>query len=314
MKTRFISSVYRIIISGFLIASTGGLQGQVIQNGDFENWTAIPNTFGGEDPAQWKSTNAATAGGNIKAITKDPDAYHGNYALQIKPLISFDENDTITAGIVLGTAPLSFSHPYKLTYEKGGLPAPYQKVTSVQGYYKLIKGFQTFDSVYAIVHCKDGSAPGLAGTGYFLFDTASSYKRFVVNLQQAGTACDTLMIAFLYRSNSSTPFSNAELLVDSLTVSGGSVTITGTVTTRLPSEQEPFPFLVRLAKNEIQILTHTSGKFFIQLLSIEGRLLYQREIYIEDKHLLILPGQSMNGIITITDSEGHRLTRKYFFQ
>jgi hypothetical protein len=280
---------------------------QNITNADFETWVTIPNTFGGQDPTGWKSTNAATAGANIKGITRSTDKYSGQYALSIQPLITMDANDTLTSSIVLGVAPLSFSS-YYLDYAKGGEPSPYSHVLSVNGYYKFTAGFQTFDSVYAVVLCKDANTSSLSAKGHFVFEPSQTYTPFSVpvNLVNSNPS-DSLVVAFFYKSNSATPFSNARLLVDSLFCKERS--FTGMVTpTMLQSH-------VQANENRLSVMVNRAGFYKLSVHDIDGKQLYYHTGYIFDRHEAEFPGNERAIIVVKLENEqGDVSVKKYILE
>jgi len=260
-------------ISACLLLSLN-FYGQTITNSDFENWISLPNTFGGMDPQNWTSTNAATAGANTKGITRSTDKYSGTYALALSELITPSANDTLTSAIVLGQAPLDFSN-YKLDYEKGGQVFT-KMIASVNGYYKFSKGTSSFDSAYALVMLKDAATAGYLGIGKYGFSPSASYIPFQINITQLitpGGPPDSLLIAFFYKSNNSSPLPQGKLLIDSLYYKN-IVNTTGIY------EEHNFGFTLfpNPFSETIYLNFGITGDYKIDVLSIEGRLIQEHAL------------------------------------
>lgn len=67
-----------------LLLLTSQLTAQLI-NPSFEQWQAVPSTYGAEDPVGWSSNNRVADSLNGYPIQKSTVAHSGNYALEIRP-------------------------------------------------------------------------------------------------------------------------------------------------------------------------------------------------------------------------------------
>lgn len=184
---------------------------------DFENWHVIPNAFGAMDPDSFTSTNLKTSAANRKAISRSTDAYHGQYALQLSPLIAPDSSTYLTSAIVNGIAFCDETNAYKLYLDQGGLPRRSGSPT-IFGYYKFIPDSgATADSAFVYVGAKKynfNQDTVDVCTDYFYLAPVNQYTSFSFRAFCPSIVYDTVIVAFLYTSNNTSFFPKGKLLID----------------------------------------------------------------------------------------------------
>lgn len=276
-----------------------------IVNGGFEIWKDIPNTFGGQDPEHWTSTNKVTAGSNLKGIAKTTDAYSGAFALELTPLISGDSNQFRTSAVVLGVAKLNGSD-FSIDYDHSGVPYR-SNIPYLTGFYKYIPDTMYLDSAYIRVTTQVGNWE--SGQGGLALSPTNIYKPFRVKVFSGHFGkVDTLQVGFFYQSNSTSINPKGKLIIDEVRGS-----FNDPVSVRGKDQVDKIAVFPNPFNSKLTIDLGTEDQWEILLTDISGRICYNTSTFAKS-HFMDLSSIESGLYILQLSNATERYNQKLFKQ
>jgi hypothetical protein len=143
-----------------------------------------------------------------------PQAYHGNYSLEIKPLASSSLNSTSVTYILNGAARID-SNTFQFDTLGWGVPKP-SGFQRLWGYYRYAPDSMNQDSAYLFVLSRKGSERYFLGNIVFsAIDTFSLFECWLSGFPAFEP--DTLSIGIFYSTNDTSAKPKGRLWIDFLT-------------------------------------------------------------------------------------------------
>jgi hypothetical protein len=201
-----------LIVILFVFANNIFAQKQIVA--DFEEWTPLNGWPGVEEPLGWTTLNRYTAPTGLVSVKKSPQAYHGNYSLEIKPLASSSLNSTSVTYILNGAARID-SNTFQFDTLGWGVPKP-SGFQRLWGYYRYAPDSMNQDSAYLFVLSRKGSERYFLGNIVFsAIDTFSLFECWLSGFPAFEP--DTLSIGIFYSTNDTSAKPKGRLWIDFLT-------------------------------------------------------------------------------------------------
>ncbi len=288
---------------------------QNIPNGNFEKWHSVPNSFGGEDPDGWTSTNGASEGSNRKGILKSTHSYSGNYALEIGPLISMGTKPYVAA-ICNGIAPVDWDS-FKIDYRKGGTPISYKPV-QLKGYYTYQPLVSKRDSAYIIVLLKKYDSIKrksiVVGKGSLVFSPAKDYSMFSIDIADSakGIMPDSIVIGFFFQSYT-TGFRDTanDLYIDNIFLVHNSG-----INDPISKEDQRidiYPTVLPIGNSLNLALHNISEDVYVEIYDISGREFATRQISKFSQNNTVDVSRLSTGVYFCRVSDNHKMLKTVRF-
>ncbi len=252
---------------------------QTVQNGGFETWT---NLLVFMEPAGYVTSNYASVllgtGGLPRAnVSRSTTKHSGTYAAKLE---SYAQNVGDTSGVpgLMITGALDLTN----VTIKPGIPISGGRPTELNGYYKYAEGNRPDSGIITVVLTKfNPLAAGLnvVGVGAGIFSNVDSFAKFTVPIMYTTEDTPDSVIIIMGTTTliglDSTALTSAPvgsfLYVDDLTFSGNAPNSVGSVDKLIEAALYPNPSSDIINIDYTQI---TSSDVTIQLLSIDGRVIY----------------------------------------
>lgn len=199
-----------ILLLFFSIALFG--KAQTLPNNDFENWEDMGLY---EEPEFWNSPNQLTATFGAVGVTKNEDAYSGNYAARLETIELL--GGFLQAPGLLTLAEMSFQGFDGVTFSGGYFLR--ENVSRLTGMYKYagVNGDSASVVIYNFRH-PEGEEMDTIGTGFtFLYD-ASDWTAFEVLMVNNNDHLPDTFNVMIFSSGSEDMQIGSVLLVDSLVI------------------------------------------------------------------------------------------------
>jgi len=213
------------LITWFFLLSVNA-QENVITNGGFEAWDTVPGSLQ-QNPAGWFSTNKFYPSDTTHGIRKSPDAYSGNYSMELRTPLPEQGKDSVFIMVGLGECDLKPSPIYP-SYNNGfdaGVPFDWNWDFQVSGYYKFQPNLGSKDTVFLVAE----SMASYGSSDYGIYGFAKGFTpqsdwtpfRFVA---KKGTTpglslyVDTLLVNLYYRSDNKNAQNTGFFRIDELKV------------------------------------------------------------------------------------------------
>jgi len=206
-----------LAVAALFAAGSIFAQSNSIPNPGFENWTI----YNYQDPTGYQSSNDGNNGNNnslpVINVTRTTNAYHGNYAVQLK---------TTKVGVDTVASYAAIGNPGGGSGGNTGGAAMSGMPTGIRLYYTYTK--KAADSALVFVVFKKAGAT-IGQYEYLIYDTTSSYQLFSQLFSPALTAApDTVIFAFAssvrvtnqHNNNSSGWAPGSVFQIDSVTFTG----------------------------------------------------------------------------------------------
>ncbi|MBX9850295.1 MAG: T9SS type A sorting domain-containing protein [Cytophagaceae bacterium] len=214
----------KLLLSYLLFTMTFCLNAQ-IPNPGFETWAV---GMGGDNPADWVSSNAAyaifdafTGTSHPPSVIKETPAYAGSYAVKVKNTVGTFMGvtaDTLPGFVLAMSGTDSEGFPYT------------SRPAALTGYYKFVQGgtgaFPNIDTAVILIglskwNTTNDSRDSIAGAYFTIYQNASSYTALNIPLFYLnGLTPDSARIFIFSSFTSGKSFPNTALAIDALAFTG----------------------------------------------------------------------------------------------
>ncbi len=272
---------YLLLVLLFLGSKTFA---QTVQNGGFETWTNLLFFY---EPQGYVSSNYASVllgtGGLPRAnVSRSTSKHSGTYAAKLE---SYAQNTGDSLGVpgLLITGALDLAN----TTIKPGIPVSGGRPTELRGYYKYAEGILPDSGVLTILFSKYNPLLGglnIIGIGGTVFSNTATYTQFSAPITYLTAETPDTVIIIMGTTTSigldsaslaSAPVGSI-LYVDDLTFFGNAPNSVGSVDKLIEASLYPNPSTDLVNVDYTQT---TTSEVTIQLLSIDGRVVYSDRIY-----------------------------------
>jgi hypothetical protein len=272
---------YLLLILLFLGSKTFA---QTVQNGGFETWSNLIFFY---EPQGYVSSNYASVllgtGGLPRAnVTRSSSKHTGTYAAKLE---SYAQNTGDTLGVpgLLITGALDIAN----VTIKPGIPVSGGRPTELRGFYKYAEGNMPDSGIITVLVSKYNPLAGglnIIGIGGAVFNNAATYTEFSAPITYLTEETPDTVIIIMGTTTSigldsaslaSAPVGSI-LYVDDLTFFGNAPNSVGSIDKLIEASLYPNPSADLVNVDYTQT---TASDVTIQLLSIDGRVVYSDRVY-----------------------------------